>query len=731
MPDLSKRFAFVAAGLLALCAALAWSNTFRVPFLDDDIPSILQNPAVKHFWPWWEVLAERQPNLGARPVVLLSLAANHAISGFRPWSYHVVNLIAHILAAWVLFGVARRTIPLSRRLPVRGSTADLLAFFIALAWALHPLQTQPVTYVIQRCEVFMGLFFLLALYLAVRGWQSDRPGPWHLGSVAACVLGMGCKEVMAVAPLAVLAWDRVFMGRGLKRSLSASPALWAGYGAAWAFLAFLLVTVPDVHTLETRGALSHTRAGYLITQPEVVLHYLRLALWPRGLSYSYGWEVSTPARALLPALAVLGMVLASAWGVWRKKPLGFAGLWVFLILFPSSGMVPLNLMAAEHRMYLSLAAVIAVAVAGGHALARRVAAGTRMSLGAAAHERNKVYADPVTLWADSTAKRPENFRAFTNLGVTLLERGDKARAMEPFVRAVALAPDFPEGQYNLGSLLAMEGRNDEAEEHLRRALRLKPGLVMAWVNLGKVALAKGDPPAALQCLDRAVALEPQSPNARMNRGIVLKALGKAEEGAREMHLAAVLDPALPQVIVARALAVEGEGDLAQAEALYREAIRTFPVWQDPWLNLGILQARRGRTAEAVKTLGRAVELSPRDPEAWYNLGVAMDLARNAPGAVDAFRKAVALSPGHEKALNKLGVLLVRSRDVDGAIRAWTTLAGVNPGHLSARVNLGQALLLKKRFAEASDQFTAALSLDPKNATARKGLETARKGLGSP
>ncbi|MBU2490859.1 MAG: tetratricopeptide repeat protein [Proteobacteria bacterium] len=744
MPEPSRKFVVPAACLIALCVVLAWSNTFSVPFLDDDVPSIVDNPAVRSFWPWWEVLAQRPPNLGARPVVLLSLAANHAVSGLDPWSYHAVNLLAHILAAWLLFGILRRTLA---RLPGAGRRAtDLTAFFVALAWALHPLQTQAVTYVIQRCEVFMGLFFFLALYLAVRGWDSDRPRPWRLASVGACVLGMGSKEVMVVAPLAIFAYDWVFVHRSLKGALRSSPMLWTGYAAALGFLALLRATIPVEGVLETGTVLNHTRAEYLLTQPEILLHYLRLALWPHPLVFSYGWKAAGLARAWLPGLAVLALMAASAWGVARKRPLGYAGFWFFLILVPTSWLAALNVMAAEHRLYLPLAAVCAVAVAGGRAGA--LALGERLwpgrglprgaalagwalaavacaSLGTAAYARNGVYESDVRLWADAAEKRPDNFRALSNLGKVLLDRGELARAKGPLTRTVELAPDFAEGQYNLGSILAMEGENDLAEKHLRQALRLKPGLTEAWINLAQVLLAKNAHRAALEALDRALRLDPKNPFARVNRGMALRALGLDAEADREMRMAEALDPGLPPLLMARALAEESRGNFPGAEALYWKAIHASPHWPHPRLNLGILQARQGRTAEALESLDTAVALAPGDPDAWYNLGVALDRAGQAGRAAKAFRRALELRPGHETALYNLGGLLARAGDIPGAVRAWTALTEAHPGHLKGRLNLGKALLLQKHYAQAADQFAAALSLDPENETAREGLDQAR------
>ncbi len=212
-PSAKQRAVTAAVGLQVLALLLAYSNSFQGEFIFDDKPAIVDNQDVRRLWPLLPAVYPSSPGLttAGRPVVCLSLAVNYAISGTEVWSYHAFNLLVHILATLTLFGVVRRTLELPKRSARFGRRSMGLALAAALIWGLHPLQTESVTYIVQRAESLVGLFFLLTLYCVVRGEQSTAWRHWRLLAVACCGLGMASKEVMVVAPVLVLLYLRVFV----------------------------------------------------------------------------------------------------------------------------------------------------------------------------------------------------------------------------------------------------------------------------------------------------------------------------------------------------------------------------------------------------------------------------------------------------------------------------------------------------------------------------------------
>lgn len=179
-------------------------------------------------FPNWRVVVNTSPggkiSLHSRPVVMLSFAANYAISGLRPWPFHLTNLVIHIFAGLLLFGIVRRTLRLESMARF-AETATPLGLVVAIVWTLHPLQTQAVTYVVQRYESLMGMFYLGAMYAFIRAVDTPAQATgWFTACVASCALAMGCKEVAVSCPLMILLYDRTFVSGSFARRGSGGVA---------------------------------------------------------------------------------------------------------------------------------------------------------------------------------------------------------------------------------------------------------------------------------------------------------------------------------------------------------------------------------------------------------------------------------------------------------------------------------------------------------------------------
>ena len=347
----------VAAGLAAYC------NSFDGPFIFDDVPSILHNPTIRQLWPIGPAL--RPPGGGravqGRPVVNLSLAVNWAIGQDKVQGYHVLNLAIHLAAGLALFGVVRRTLRQPRLSGRFAQAATGIALAAALLWTVHPLQTESVTYIVQRAESIMALFYLLTLYCVIRGAGSARPIAWYVLSVLVCLLGMASKEVMATAPLVVLLYDRTFLSGTFQGALRRRWPLYVALTCTWGLLAYLVAGSTDRGGSAGFG-LSMTVWQYALTQLGVITHYLGLAFWPAGLVFDYGWPIASSVGQILPGAIVISLLLAGTiWALIRYPAAGFLGACFFLILAPTSSFVPVTDAAFEHRMYLPLAAVTSFA----------------------------------------------------------------------------------------------------------------------------------------------------------------------------------------------------------------------------------------------------------------------------------------------------------------------------------------------------------------------------------
>ena len=528
------------AALIVAAGAWAYSNSLGGVFVLDDVRAIVRNTTIRTLWPLSVPLSPpSESTVSGRPVANLSFALSAALAAERPAAagtaglvpgqlaaldpapFHAGNLLVHLAAALALFGVVRRTL-LSPRLRDRfEAAAPALALAAALLWVVHPLHTSAVTYIVQRVESLMGLFYLLTMYCAIRASHGRRQGWWAAAAVVSCAAGMGTKETMVTAPLMVALWDYLFGGSEEGRPAEIRWRLVGALAATWLLLAFLV-------SREFRGPSVDLSPGtiwlYLRTQAEVVAHYLRLAFYPSPLVFLYDWPlVPAPIWMAWQAALLTALVVLTAVGIRNRYPAAFLGAWFFLILAPSSSVLPIvTEVAAEHRMYLPLAALVAAVVIGIHlgvtrfmgqtraaagvaAVALIAAAGT---LGAVTFARNAVYASAEGLWADTVAKRPEDPRPRVAYGEALARAGRVSEAETQLWRAVELAPGSPTARVRLGSVLAQRSRYEQAAAEFNAALALRPGDADAHRFLGEIYAIQRQDRLAVQHFSAALAAVP-------------------------------------------------------------------------------------------------------------------------------------------------------------------------------------------------------------------------------
>jgi tetratricopeptide (TPR) repeat protein len=631
--------------LIAGAAVFAYRTSFAGVFVFDDEFAIQRNPNIRTLWPLTRALsAPPESPVAARPVASLTLAINYALAPpeardvmtaggadappdvtrrflANVWGYHLVNLALHVLAALAAFGVVRRTLLSDRLHPRFGHASSALAAAVAIVWVVHPLTTDAVTYVTQRTEVLMGLFYLLTLYCAIRGAAPNlgRMGrrAWAAAAVTACALGMGSKQTMVTAPFVVLAWDWMFgslpadAATGSRRAPSAGASrlrwrLYAALAGTWVILAAGLAVErwPSSIGIDREGWTPWT---YLLTQAGVLVHYLRLAFVPAPLVLDYdGWPMARSLLDVAPQAAFLVVLLgAMIAAVVRRAPWGFPAAWFFALLAPSSSVLPLATeVVAERRMYTALVAVVALVVIGSYSLGRRLLervaadprrrrmgsavalvalAGVAGGLAMLTADRNRDYWSEERIWRDTVDKRPDNPRARLNYGV----------------------------------LLGAERRYSEAEVQLREALRLKEPVAKAHLNLGSILCAQQRFDEGVPHLERAIALAPELSTAHRNLGEAYGALGRRAQAARHFALAVEGEP--DNVFLLNRLGwllatspEDGVRDAAGAVEAGERAVR-LTSRQDPVSldTLAAAYAEAGRFADAVATAREALEAAAR------------------------------------------------------------------------------------------------------------------------
>jgi protein O-mannosyl-transferase len=622
-------------GSLVLASLAAYLGSFRGPFLYDDRGSVIDNPTIRQWSTAFRPLATGWPVSG-RPILNASFAANYSFSGLGTHGYHMTNWLIHVAAGLLLFGLCRRIL---LRVPSLAASATGIAWATALLWTLSPLQTESVTYISQRAESLMGLCYLGCLYAFIRAYGGEAASPaWAAVSVAACFVGIGCKEVMVTAPVIALVCDRVFVAGSWKAALAARRGYYAAMGCSWVLLAVLLLGTGS------RGGTVGFDAGiawwaYAVTQFRAVATYLQLSFWPSPLLFSYGLTLGGPFwKLMVDAILVLGLAGVSVVGAVRGSKLGFLGFWFFAILAPTSSIVPVSTeLMAEHRVYLSLAAAACLVAIVGRALLSRLVGligggmqlmtilGVGASVAIAAAEigatrsRNRVYSSVYALWADTVAKSPDDPGARNNLGNALVEAGRLDESVEQFRTASRLSPGYSDPHLNLGNVLTRMGRDAEAVSEYRLALIGNPSNANVLYNLGRALRKTGDAAGATEAFERAL-------EGRSESAVVWYDLGNAfmDESQSDRALAAfgkvlALRPDYPDALLNHAGLLAQNGNGAEAIREFQQLVKLEPEAPDVHNDLGTLLAQSGDIAGAKREFGEAVRLKPDYAEARNNL----------------------------------------------------------------------------------------------------------------
>jgi len=475
--------------LFLVCAA--YSNSLGGGFHFDDQAIFLDTDIMSSGF-GWRILRFMQ----TRPLTFLTFHWNYLASGVAPFGFHAVNIVLHAANTILVLLIAR--------LHLRGS----LALLAAAIFAVHPLQTQAINYVFERATLLAAFFALLSLLFFVRENYA-----W---AVAAFGLSMLAKEETIALPAVLLLYDFVFRRRirwGFYASMSGLAAL------ATVRLFYVLQKMPEAKLGFGKGI---PGILYALTQCRVVWVYLRLFFFPAGLNLDHHIELSQgPATPLvtLPALFLLVLLIGVlGWLTWRRTVPAFWALGFFVLLAPSSSVVPVVDLMFEHRTYFPLACftIAAACLVDQWHWSLRVWALVVLvaALLAGTIARNGVWHDERSLWTDVIEKSPGKARGYFLLGQAFASQ-DPARARQLYERGLAIEQN-PLGETNLGLLLMAQNDLEGALVHLRQALHSDGRNALIWNNVGAVELRRGHLEDGIKALRTALEIDPCRFDARMN-----------------------------------------------------------------------------------------------------------------------------------------------------------------------------------------------------------------------
>lgn len=557
--------------LSALAAILVYSNIYSFPFVYDDVRILKGNNRkldLAHY---------DSPGkfFGRRSLVWYTFALNRHINGLDVFGYHLVNVIVHILSGWTVLFLS---LALLKRLSSFSVPVRLLcASSAALVFIVHPIQTQAVTYTVQRFASMAALFYMasVVLYIMARlagrkasrrtGKQASGQGRgirylgtvgWGAAAALSAVLAMSCKENPTSLPAALLLVEYMAFEKSYKSWKKKIPWIVAGlavwicfvlYGTGFFSIISGQKTLLD-GVMSVSGQSAHvSRWSYLCTQFNVLVIYLRLLLLPirQNLDYLYLFKKGffdgfTPlAFLLLCGLLGLGFRLR------KKHPVvTFSVLWFFITLSVESSVIPIHDAMYEHRLYLPMFGfsllipyLLFTFLPKKRLPALVICSTIILSLGLAAYQRNWVWRSELALWSDVTEKAPHNNRGWYNLGRAFHLAGRLSEAETAYRTAIQCNPEYDEAYNNLGVLLCQTGRHHEAMVLLKRALEINGEYADACNNLGNALYSIGEKEEAIASYKKALAVDPARTDCFGNLGRACLDTGKYGEAVTALKQA--------------------------------------------------------------------------------------------------------------------------------------------------------------------------------------------------
>jgi Flp pilus assembly protein TadD len=635
---------------LAVLTICAFAPAIRGPLIFDDFPSIRFNPTLADFGA--ALHAPPGNAVTGRPVANLTLALDYRLNewlgidqraasavGNSTIAYHATNIIFHLLAGLLLFGVIRRTLRAGRIPDAYARRWSGMPLIVTALWMVHPLQTDTVDYIVQRTELLASLFYLATLYGSIRAWDApgagERPLRWYLFGVIACALGMGAKEIMISAPVIVLLYDRAFHLTSWKEL--ASPAFRARrwfYGSLFATMLVQVVLQAGAPRAASGLGKGMTSFQYLVSQGWSIPHYLWSIFVPNGLAIDYG-GIPVPFARALPGLLIvvaLGILTLLAWRRQQRwAGAAFLGTVFFFLLAPSSSVIPVvTEIAADRRMYLALAPVLIVVcllvemaclrLAGTELLSRSSPASARWPrvLGFAvvvlfalmSFQRSRLYADPEALWREGREKAPLNPRTWLNGGIVTEAAGHPEQADTLYNEAVALDSNYAEAIVRVAFNRVEKKQYAEARAVLRH-FSLTAANVSTLHGLALALIQVADTSGSLIMLQR-LADDSSTVQPLIDLTAIYEAAGRDSDEVAVLTRADRLFPHRPDILFHLGTVLLRLHHADQAERYLEQVSNLVPENAAVLTALGQAKAALGKRPEAAALFARALKLDPSD-----------------------------------------------------------------------------------------------------------------------
>ena len=688
---------------LTILILVTYAGSFKVPLLFDDVVTLKDNPTIRNLRDLRHILSYPEGIvLSWRPLSNLTFALSYAMSGLNPWAHHLIGLSVHIFASYVLFFFLKKTFELPT-LNKYNNESVILAGTISVIWSIHPVQTECVTYISQRMECLMGLFYLLTLYCFLKATEL-KSWIWYILAAISCFMGALSKEVIITAPFIVLMYDATLISRNYKNALSRhSKAI----GLIALNILVIFVLAKGLKAQSVGFSTSVSPWIYFLTESKAIFTYIYLSLWPNSLIFDRGPVFIKNLNEALPYLVFdLSLIIISIWYLIKKPILGFLGVWFFIILLPTTSIVPIaKEPIAENRLYLPLISFCVLFVAGlWNVTNKRVFIALISTLIAIciylSITRINKYETSYSIWKDTVSKAPLNPGAHVNLGNAWdKEKNNYKEAITEYREALTLDPINAEANSNLANLIIRTSeQTDEAIILYEKALQFNPDMAEIHNNLAH--LLEKNPlriNEALNHYSQAIALKPS--NAEIHRNfaeLLSKDKSRLLDAIKQYELANGIEP--DNILGLNNLAVllaQTENRKLEAIEYFKKVIRLNPKAYETYFNLAnTYQSLGNMNKDAVEQYKTAIHLNSEYAEAHFNLANLLATKPNTISeALEHYHAAIKINHNYVEAHNNLAILLSKLNNGHvEAIHEYELALHLSPNSYIIEYNLAAELM---------------------------------------
>lgn len=554
---------WVGIGLIVLISTVIYYNSLNVPFILDDIPKIVENSDIKKLsniktkliYPYSknQTFTRNDPS---RPLTYLTFMLNYHFGKLNTFGYHLINILMHIFNAILIFFLTKKII-----FYIYKKDNNLFPLFVALFFAVHPVNTGAVTYIFKRSDILATFFYISSLLFFIMTFEKAKK--LYIYSLLCFLLSLSSKPMVVTLPAIIFIFDYVFLSDfEIKKVIKKKQYHIPFWIILFVYLLFRYLYFGGIGDLEAIFP-AWNRWDYLVIQPYVIVRYFQMLFIPIGLCIDhclFAPKTIFEIKILVPFLLIISIVMLVL-RIYRKKSdiskiVLFCALWFFITLFPTSSFFPTTLPMDDTRLYLSgfgfyLSIVfLYFLILSKDVFCRHPSKWVLLSvmgvhiflLSGVTVKRNSFFRNPILIWQDVISKYPINSRAHNSLGLLYYKQGKYEKAFKEYQKSLERDPDNPKTHNFLGILYEKLEQYDRAFQSYQKAIQTDPGYADAYYNLGLLYHRQKKYNEAFQSYQKAIQLNPNNAEAHNNLGVLYYKQKKYNEAFQKFQKAIVLNP---------------------------------------------------------------------------------------------------------------------------------------------------------------------------------------------